>query len=364
VSEPSRPIGFDLPLAAMIALLAVGAGAYYAERTLPEAPPPRPAVRAAATTGDWFADFRTLDASFASARRAGAFTQPTDAIITGSVPAKAPAAKADRTGPAAPSRPKAAIAPAADGRQAYAGASAKAAAFGALAPAPWLRMRVEATAKAAPAPRPGRTAELPLLPPVKPVVASEAADAGLAYAQPESRAEAPFRSLFKPGSEEGTVEVPANLPRNMHQWAYAALKGDVWDKKQQRCLAEAIYFEARGESERGQAAVGQVVLNRVRNPAYPDTICAVVYQNSSWIDACQFSFACDGRKEVITEPEAWRRAQRIAADVTAGRLYDRDVADATHYHAYWVRPSWRDTMKRVATIGVHRFYRTYGGGWI
>ncbi|MBR7508481.1 cell wall hydrolase, partial [Mycobacterium tuberculosis] len=79
---------------------------------------------------------------------------------------------------------------------------------------------------------------------------------------------------------------------------------------------------------------------------------------------CQFSFACDGRKEVITEPEAWRRAERIATDVSAGRIYDREVADATHSHASWVRPSWRDTMKRVSTIGVHRFYRTYGGGWI
>ena len=186
----------------------------------------------------------------------------------------------------------------------------------------------------------------------------------LGYAKPETSAEAPFRSLFKPGSEDGTVALPSNLPPNMHQWAYAGLNGGVWDKRQQRCLAEAIYFESRGENERGQAAVAQVVLNRVRNPAYPDTICEVVYQNSGWIDACQFSFACDGRKEVITEPEAWRRAQRIATDVTAGRIYDRDVADATHYHAYWVRPSWRDTMKRVATIGVHRFYRTYGGGWI
>lgn len=382
MSEPSRPIGFDPPLAVMIALLAVGGGAYYAQRTLPEASPkPRPVAQASA---DWFSDFRALDASFTSARRTGAFSQPVDMTVTGSVGAKRPAAKTDRLGrdgAAATAKPvtnattpakAAAVTPAAppiDGRgPGLAGTSAKAAAFGALAPAPWLKIRVEAPQTALARPRADVVAALPILPPVKPETTSAPSAAAssptLGYAKPETSAEAPFQSLFKSGTAEGTVALPSNLPNNMHQWAYAGLNGGVWDKRQQRCLAEAIYFEARGESERGQAAVAQVVLNRVRNPAYPNTICEVVYQNSDWMDSCQFSFACDGRKEVITEPEAWRRAQRIATDVTAGRIYDRDVADATHYHASWVRPSWRDTMKRVTTIGVHRFYRTYGGGWI
>lgn len=375
MSEPSRPIGFDPPLAVMIALLAVGGGAYYAQRTLPvQQTPPRPLAQASA---DWFSDFRALDARFASARRTGAFSQPVDMTVTGSVGAKRPAAKTDRLGrdgggatakPSTVSPAKAAALPAApvlDGRgPGLAGTSAKAAAFGALAPAPWLKIRVEAPQTALARPKADIVAALPILPPVKPETAATATTPTLGYAKPETSAEAPFRSLFKSGTAEGTVALPSNLPNNMHQWAYAGLSGGVWDKRQQRCLGEAIYFEARGESERGQAAVAQVVLNRVRNPAYPNTICEVVYQNSDWMDACQFSFACDGRKEVITEPEAWRRAQRIATDVTAGRIYDRDVADATHYHASWVRPSWRDTMKRVTTIGVHRFYRTYGGGWI
>jgi spore germination cell wall hydrolase CwlJ-like protein len=368
----------------MVALLAVGGGAYLARWTTPGPTVPPAAMTASRSDqgadrtkagGDWFADFNSLDARFTAARRAGSFAQPVDPTETGSI-ARPPAKKGDRLGAdaaapaAAPAAtmpktavPKAATPKAVPGRQSLSGASARATAFGALAPAPWLKIRAGASAtlrqpvKAAL--ETGRPDLAGAQPPTKPADA-----AGLGYARADAPAEAPFRALFRSGTEEGTVAPPAGLPEKMHTWAYVGLKADVWDKRQQRCLAEAIYFESRGESERGQAAVAQVVLNRVRNPAYPDTICDVVYQNATWRDSCQFSFACDGRREIVTEPDAWARARRIATDVTAGRLYDRDVADATHYHASWVRPAWRDSMKRVATIGVHRFYRTYGGGWI
>jgi spore germination cell wall hydrolase CwlJ-like protein len=368
LSNASRP-KIDLPLALMISILAVGGGAYLAQKTAPAVKSPvMKAVFGPKSKVDWFAEFSLLDAAFTDARLSGNFVMAGDATMTGSLPGALP--KGDKL-PAKKTVGQAPQDPAADpfpGKQAALTTSAKAVAFGALAPAPWLKIRVSATggndvAAAAAAPKLAASQ-----PPMKPidmrVPRADADTTALGYAREDNPAERPFRSLFKDGTEEGTVSLPKGMPPNMHDWAYVGLKSDVWDKRQQKCLAEAIYFESRGESERGQAAVAQVVLNRVKNPAYPDTICEVVYQNAGWIDHCQFSFACDGRKEIVTEPDAWDRAKRIATDVTAGRIYDKDVADATHYHAYWVRPDWKNTMKKVATIGVHRFYRTYGGGWI
>lgn len=151
--------------------------------------------------------------------------------------------------------------------------------------------------------------------------------------------------------------------RGSHAWAANPLPPSAFTTAEQKCLAEGIYFESRGESADGQAAVAQVILNRVKNPAYPDTICGVVYQNRSWRGRCQFSFACDGIKDRVLSPSAWRRAQQIAADVTSGKVWLEEVGDSTHYHANYVRPRWARTMKKVDRIGRHIFYRTYGGGW-
>jgi spore germination cell wall hydrolase CwlJ-like protein len=100
-----------------------------------------------------------------------------------------------------------------------------------------------------------------------------------------------------------------------------------------------------------------------RNPAYPKTICGVVYQNQKWRNRCQFSFACDGRPERIRSPEAWETAERIAREVTEGKTWLLDVGDSTHYYANYVRPGWARRMIRVDSIGAHRFYRTKRGGW-
>jgi spore germination cell wall hydrolase CwlJ-like protein len=127
--------------------------------------------------------------------------------------------------------------------------------------------------------------------------------------------------------------------------------------KAEKCLANAVYFEARGESVRGQIAVAQVVMNRVFFGFYPNNVCDVVYQNAHRHNACQFTFACDGIRDVVTEPEAWTRAKLIAKDVLDGKLWLDDVGKATHYHAYWVRPWWIRTMRRLDKIGVHSFYR-------
>jgi spore germination cell wall hydrolase CwlJ-like protein len=125
----------------------------------------------------------------------------------------------------------------------------------------------------------------------------------------------------------------------------------------EKCLAEAVYFESRGESVRGQMAVAQVVMNRVFSDFYPGDVCDVVYQNAHRRLACQFTFACDGIRDVVRDQDAWQRAKRIAADTLDGKLWLEDVGKATHYHAYWVRPWWIRTMRKLHKIGVHSFYR-------
>jgi hypothetical protein len=132
--------------------------------------------------------------------------------------------------------------------------------------------------------------------------------------------------------------------------------------KAEKCLANAIYFEARGESVRGQIAVAQVVMNRVFSGYYPNDVCGVVYQNAHRHLACQFTFACDGRSKSIHEPEAMERAKRIATATLDGRLWLPEVGKATHYHAYWVRPWWVRTMHKLYKIGVHTFYRPRNWG--
>jgi hypothetical protein len=127
--------------------------------------------------------------------------------------------------------------------------------------------------------------------------------------------------------------------------------------KSEKCLADAIYFEARGEHVRGQMAVAQVVLNRAFSGKYPSTVCGVVYQNAHRHLACQFTFACDGIPDVVREPDMWERAKTIAAEMLDGKLWLPEVGKATHYHAYWVRPGWVREMTKMHKLGVHTFYR-------
>lgn len=134
-------------------------------------------------------------------------------------------------------------------------------------------------------------------------------------------------------------------------------------EKELWCLATAIYFEARGESYRGQVAVAQVVQNRVKDRRYPSTICGVVFQNQNKRNACQFSFACDGIPEYVNDSTAWAQAQDIAKRFTDGQLYLTEVGDATHYHATYVRPDWAPRMTKVAQIGLHVFYK-FKRGWL
>ena len=132
--------------------------------------------------------------------------------------------------------------------------------------------------------------------------------------------------------------------------------------KAERCLSRAIYFESRSEPVRGQEAVAQVVINRVFSGFYPKDVCAVIYQNANRHLACQFTFACDGKRKVINERGAWARANRIARQTLDGKLYVPAVAKSTHYHAVYVHPYWTREMHKLARFGIHTFYRPIAWG--
>ncbi|ESY73265.1 cell wall hydrolase [Mesorhizobium sp. M0051] len=185
-----------------------------------------------------------------------------------------------------------------------------------------------------------------------------------AYAQsePDYAKASPFEALLQDEQPNEGRFIPP-MVKGDHSWIQNPLPASVFSKPEQACLANGIYFEARSESVRGQAAVAQVILNRVRNPTYPNSICGVVYQNDSWFNRCQFSFACDGRKKRIDSPAAYKTAQDIAMAVTAGKIFIPEVGSSTHYYAQYVHPGWARTMEKMTKIGLHIFYRTYGGGW-
>ncbi len=162
-----------------------------------------------------------------------------------------------------------------------------------------------------------------------------------------------------PGREttEGGTEAAPETARHR----YADLIGPDAMDREQRCLAEAVYFEARSEPEDGQAAVAQVVLNRVKSGLYPSNVCGVVYQNRHRYMGCQFSFACEGKSLRITDGPSWQNATRIASAVIEGRTYLSEVGGATHYHADYVRPGWSRRLKKMDVIGRHIFYQLKRG---
>jgi hypothetical protein len=128
-----------------------------------------------------------------------------------------------------------------------------------------------------------------------------------------------------------------------------------------QCLTEAVYYEARNQSDDGQRAVAQVVLNRVRHPAYPNSVCGVVYQGSERATGCQFSFTCDGSLGWAIEPYAWERAGRIATAALRGSVY-RPVGLATNYHTTAISPYWAPDLVPQIIVGDHIFYRRPRGG--
>jgi len=127
------------------------------------------------------------------------------------------------------------------------------------------------------------------------------------------------------------------------------------------CLASAVYYEAGNQDENGERAVAQVVLNRVRHPAFPSSVCGVVYEGSTKPTGCQFTFTCDGSLSRAPYSDGWRRAMQVAEDALSGSVY-APVGWATHYHADYVVPYWAATMAKNAVVGAHLFYR-WSGTW-
>ncbi len=182
-----------------------------------------------------------------------------------------------------------------------------------------------------------------------------------AYAPQERSIASAFAAVLRP-QNDGRKSV-IKLSRGDHRWAANPLPKKAFSKKSRQCLAIGIYFEARGEPIKGQQAVAQVILNRVKNPAYPNTVCGVVYQNRHKRNRCQFSFTCDGIRDKVKSRSNWATAVDIANKSIEGRIWLRSVGSSSHYHADYVWPRWRRKMKKMTKIGRHIFYRTYGGGW-
>jgi spore germination cell wall hydrolase CwlJ-like protein len=150
------------------------------------------------------------------------------------------------------------------------------------------------------------------------------------------------------------LKKPAATSGYTREWldAQASAKGDAnW-----RCLSEALYFEARGETVKGQFAVAEVILNRVDSPRYPNSICGVINQGTGAKYACQFTYTCDGRAEIIAEPRAFERVGKIASIMKHGAKRPL-TKGATHYHTRSVSPNWARVFPRTAAIGVHYFYK-------
>ncbi len=147
----------------------------------------------------------------------------------------------------------------------------------------------------------------------------------------------------EPAKVKYSVGYIDNLPR--------ASGGDAWN-----CLAEALYFEARGESVKGQFAVAEVILNRVDSVHYPDSVCGVIRQGTGRKFACQFTYTCDGHAEVVHEKKAWNRVAKVARLMLDGAARTL-TKGATHYHTKAVNPRWAKKFPRTTTIGVHHFYR-------
>jgi len=128
-----------------------------------------------------------------------------------------------------------------------------------------------------------------------------------------------------------------------------------------QCLSQAVYYEAAREPRLGQEAVAQVVLNRMRHPAYPKSVCGVVYQGSARTTGCQFTFTCDGALRWAPEPGLWRSARAVAERALSGYV-NKQVGSATHYHAQYVAPYWAPTLVKMTQVGQHIFYR-WTGPW-
>jgi spore germination cell wall hydrolase CwlJ-like protein len=175
----------------------------------------------------------------------------------------------------------------------------------------------------------------------------------------------PEPMVLQPVSQTDAFAINAAIPLapgpNPAAASFVVRARNPWDQQRSlQCLAEAVYYEARSEPEDGQRAVAQVVINRLRSPAYPNSVCGVVYQGPMRAGGgCQFTFTCDGSLALPPAGPAWARARRIAAAALSGAVY-APVGLATHYHTHQVVPAWAFRLVKSAVIGSHNFYRMQG----
>ena len=170
---------------------------------------------------------------------------------------------------------------------------------------------------------------------------------------------------LRPLAPETALAVNAQIPINAPSTAATPFTlGKASPETRARaleCLTSTIYYEAGQESTAGQRAVAQVVLNRVRHPAFPSSVCGVVYDGSTRVTGCQFTFTCDNSMTRGAVPSLWNRARQVAGEMLNGRVY-APVGHATHYHADYVVPYWASSLVKTSVEGVHIFYR-WAGGW-
>jgi spore germination cell wall hydrolase CwlJ-like protein len=193
---------------------------------------------------------------------------------------------------------------------------------------------------------------------------------GTALSAPEASAQtasppAPPPLLMQQLAPDQALKVNAAIPVASGPNPAAApfaFKGDKSARAQAlECLTSAVYYEAGSQDVDGERAVAQVVLNRVRHPAFPSTVCGVVYEGSTRVTGCQFTFTCDGSMYRQPDADGWKRAYRIAEAALNGFVF-APVGYATHYHADYVVPYWASTLAKNTVVGAHIFYR-WAGSW-
>ena len=175
-------------------------------------------------------------------------------------------------------------------------------------------------------------------------------------AETASVREALDRPRLKPARPTKTVVTSEDALGTLAPFDFTELTIAKLDAEERKCMAEAIYYEARSEPRVGQLAVADVVLNRVASRVYPNSICEVVYQGSERRTGCQFSFTCDGSMQARLNQRKWKESEELAGAILAG-LRVPISRNATHYHADYVWPHWADNLSPTATIGTHKFYR-------
>jgi spore germination cell wall hydrolase CwlJ-like protein len=170
-----------------------------------------------------------------------------------------------------------------------------------------------------------------------------------------------FKALSPADAQTANAALPVSSLPNPAASPFKLASGNPLDRDRAlTCLTMAVYYEAASQGPDGEAAVAQVVLNRMRNPLFPKSICAVVFEGSTLPTGCQFTFTCDGSLARLPSAGGWKQASRVADRALNGYV-QKSVGEATHYHTVWVVPYWQASLVKLTKLGAHIFYRWPGG---